>query len=428
MVIKNGLVYDFEEKIGGRKLDILIKEGRIKKISPSIDAADGPVIDASSMYVIPGLVDLHAHLREPGETQKETLESGSRAAARGGITTLLAMPNTLPPADNPELISSLVKKAASIAPVSILFASCMTIKREGLYPVDIAKNREAGCAAFSDDGSSIQDLNVLIGLCRAAADQKVLLIDHPEIRALSGNGPVSYGQLPLKFGLEGQPAEAESLAIWTLGSAAGLFGAQVHFTHISTRKSAEAVRMLKSYYPGRISCDTTPHHLLLSEEDLLKILDTNKKINPPLRPEDDRRAVEEALCAGVIDAIATDHAPHTDEEKSRPFESAPFGTIGFETFLASTYTHLVRKRGLNVLDWLRMVTSSPSGILGIERGVIRTGGRADITVFHPGKKFTVEREAIISKSKNSAFLGMTFYGNVEYTIAGGRIAYPFNLF
>ncbi len=426
MVIKNGVIFDCKEKIDGKKLDILIKDGRIIKISPCINVSGEKSIDAGSMFVIPGLVDMHAHLREPGETQKENLESGSRAAARGGITTILVMPNTIPPLDNPDIIRSLVKKAALISPVSILFASCMTIKREGLIPVDIAKNREAGCAAFTDDGSSIQEIAVMAELCRLSAAEKVLLIEHPEIRALSKKSSVSYGELPGKYGMPGQPAEAESLAIWTLGSIAGLSGARVHFTHISTRKSAEAVGMLKKYYPGSITCDTTPHHLLLSEEDLIKNLDTNKKMNPPLRPEDDRQAIEDALRGGIIDAIATDHAPHTDEDKNGSFESAAFGTIGLETFLASTYTQLVRNKGLKILDWLQMVSAGPSRILGIESLSMKAGSRADITVFHPRRTIKVERENIVSKSKNSAFMGMSFYGKVEYTIAGGKIAYPFN--
>ena len=199
----------------------------------------------------------------------------------------------------------------------------------------------------------------------------------------------------------------------------------MHFTHISTRKSAEAVEKLKAYYPGRISCDTTPHHLLLSEKELLESLDANKKMNPPLRPEDDRQAIEDALCRGIIDAIATDHAPHTGEEKNRPFESAPFGTIGLETFLSSTYTHLVRDKGMKLLDWLALVSAGPSGILGLESGTLREGARADITVFDPVKTVRVEKETIVSKSKNSAFLGRTFYGSIEYTIAGGQAVYPF---
>ncbi|MGA2141954.1 MAG: amidohydrolase family protein, partial [Brevinematales bacterium] len=241
----------------------------------------------------------------------------------------------------------------------------------------------------------------------------------------SKDSPVSYGALPVKYALEGQPAESESLAIWILGSAAGLYGARVHFTHISTRKSAEAVEKLKAYYPGRITCDTTPHHLLLSENDLLNILDTNKKMNPPLRPEDDRQAIEDALFSGIIDAIATDHAPHTGEEKNRPFENAPFGTIGLETLLSSTYTYLVRNKGMAVPAWLSLVSAEPSRILGIEGGTLKAGGRADITVFNPHKTVKIERDSIVSMSKNSAFIGRIFYGSTEYTIVNGKIVYPF---
>ncbi len=426
IIIKNGTVFNPGSHDAGRgqKLDILVKDGRIKKISANLETGGGTVIDAGSLFVIPGLVDLHCHLRDPGETRKETLESGARAAAKGGVTTLLAMPNTEPPIDNPGLISALIKRAAA-APVRILFASCMTKERKGLEIVNLRLNRDAGCAAFSDDGSSIQDIALLAELCRKAYAEGVLLLEHPEIKALSKNNPVSYGKVPSKTGLPGQPAEAESLAVWNLGTIAGLSGARVHFTHISTSKSVEAVKNLKEYYKGLITCDATPHHLLLSENSLLKELDANKKMNPPLRPEADRIAIEQALLDGTIDAIATDHAPHMENEKNKAFAKAPSGTIGLETFLASTYTHLVRKKGMKITSWLRLVSLNPSRILGLPGGLIKIGARADLTLFNPAKKFHVNRDNIESMSKNSAFLGMAFNGTVEYTISGGKIAYPF---
>ncbi len=424
MIIKNGIVFDCRNKIDGKKLDILIVKDRIKKIAHNIEEKNEPVIEARGLFVIPGLIDLHAHLREPGETHKETIGTGSRAAAKGGITTVLAMPNTKPPVDNPRLIAGLKEIAARDSVIRMLFASCMTKGRLGLEPVDFFRNKKAGCAAFSDDGSSAQDFEVMEKICLAAKHAKALLIEHPEVRALSKNRPLSYGAASKKYSLPGQPAEAESLAIWSLGTIAGMTGARVHFTHVSTQKSIEAVRALKDYYPGLITCDCTPHHLLLSESILLKKLDPDKKMNPPLRPEQDRKAIEEAVINGIIDALATDHAPHSEKEKNLPFEKAPFGAIGFETFLASTYTHLVKKKKVNILDWLKLITLQPARILGIESGRLETGGTASLTLFDPDKSFEIKKENMISRSKNSAFLGMRFSGCVEYTIAGGKTVFP----
>ena len=332
------------------------------------------------------------------------------------------MPNTEPPTDNPEILKKVERLAQEAGFGEAFFVSAMTRGRKGEEPMDFQKNKEAGFIAFSDDGSGIQFNTLMIRLAGLAKSSGALLMEHPEMEVLSKNQPVSYGKLAEKLGIDGQPAEAESLALLKFGAFCGMNGAKIHFTHISTALSVNAIRFLKAAYPGLITADTTPHHLLLSEEDNL-LLDTNKKMNPPLRPLKDRLAIEQGVIDGTIDCIATDHAPHTEKEKSTDFYKAPFGTIGFETFLPSTYTHLVRNNLISMLEWVKLVSYTPSKILGISRGTIKAGESANITIFDPNKYFEVGKDFFISKSKNSAFLGHKFYGVSEYTVFGGKIVY-----
>lgn len=423
MLIKNGLVFDDQNGINGEALDILIEGDLIRKVGRNLSSKKEPVLDAKGNFVIPGLVDMHAHLREPGQEHKETILTGTRAAAKGGITTLLAMPNTSPPADNPAAIKDLNARIDKDALVEVLIASAMTRGRKGKEAVDFDKNRLAGCSAFSDDGSSVQDISLLMDICGKAKKENVLLIEHPEIELLSKGYPVNRGRLERLIGVKGQPSEAESLDILILGTIAGMTGAKVHFTHISTKVSLNAVKFLKKSYPGLFTCDCTPHHLALSEEDIHSTEDTSKKMNPPLRSEKDRRAMLKGLAKGWIDAVATDHAPHTDEEKAAGFEKAPFGSIGFETFLPVTFTTLVKNGDLTMLEWVRLVSASPARILGVERGMIAPGRRADLVLFDPNGKVPVTRDSIISKSKNSAFLGRSYYGAVQYTIHKGKTVF-----
>jgi dihydroorotase len=422
MLIKNGIVFDYENHIDGEKLDILITAEEIVKMAPSIKSKEDEILDAEGLFVIPGLVDMHAHLREPGQEHKETIETGTRAAAKGGITSVLSMPNTKPCIDNPVVIEEILERISKKAAVEVYLASAMTKGRKGLETVDFYFCAKAGCIAFSDDGSSVQNRKMIYEVCLQAKKENALLIEHPEIDFLSRNLPISYGKLEKLLGLQGQPAEAESLSILRFGTIAGKAGAKVHFTHISTQKSLAAVKKIKKNYPGLFTCDCTPHHLILSEEDNQN-KDANKKINPPLRPEKDRQAINESLASGLIDAIATDHAPHSVKEKELSFEEAPFGTIGFETFLPATFTHLVETKKLSMLEWVKLVSYNPSRILGIGRGVLSPGKKANITVFDPKGVFSVNLDNIISKSKNSAFLGRKFNGLVKWTICGGKKVY-----
>lgn len=422
MIIKGAKVFDPASGIDGVNLDIETEEGRIKRLAPSISPDGQKVIDGRNLYAVPGLVDIHAHLREPGYESKETVMSGTQAAAKGGITTVVAMPNTNPPMDNIEMLRRLNGIVESDAAVEVLAASCMTQGRKGRIPVNFAEHKKHGYVLFTDDGSPVPDTAIMAAICRQAAAAKALLMEHPEVPFLTEDAPLSYGELADRTGLKGQPAESESIDIFTFGSLAGLYKARIHFTHVSTRASVETVRLLKSLYGGLITADATPHHLILSEKDNTA-LDPDKKMNPPLRPESDRLALEEALVDGTIDCIVTDHAPHTGTEKAAGFVKAPFGSAGFETLLASTFTRLVLTEKMSVSKWLNKVAVVPSRILGIPRGTLAAGAKANVTLFDPNSAFVVSKDSFASQSKNTAFAGMEFRGKVCFTVCGGRVVY-----
>jgi len=425
VLIKNGKIFDVKNKINGKKLDLLIDNGKIIKIKSGISMKNVELIDAKGLYIIPGLVDMHSHLREPGFSNKETISTGTRSAAKGGITTVVAMPNTNPVIDSPLQIKNLTENIQQNSLIEVLITSSMSKERKGLEPVDLKANLEAGCIAFSDDGNAIQNRETIYNLCQEANKYNALLIEHPEIDFLAKNYYISYGKLESILNCKGQPAESESLNILTLGLLAGYSKCRAHFTHISTYQSVEAIRFLKNLYGEYISCDTTPHHLILNEDNVIKngIMDHNKKINPPIRPEADRRAIENGLIDGIIDCIATDHAPHSVEEKSQDIIKAPFGSIGFETFLPATFTKLVVEKKMKLLTWLNLLSLGPSKILNIDRGSIEELKIANLTLFDPHQKQYISIENIVSKSKNSAFLDKEFFGVVYYTIYNGKVIY-----
>ncbi len=425
MIIKNGILFNTNPVIDGQKVDIKIENSIVKKIAKEISPAkEEKIIDAKNLYIIPGLVDLHSHFRVPGQEYKEDFTTGSKAAAKGGITTAIAMPNTNPAIDNPQILKDLYKKAEKESIIEIFFSSSMTKSRDGKNIVNIKENKKAGAIFFTDDGSDINNPFIIFDLTKEAKKYKSLLFVHPEWHSLTKDKFFNNGEINSFFGKEGQPEEAESLSILIFGLIAGLNKSRVHFTHISTKASVEAIQFLKDKFGSLISCDTTPHHLILNDKDLITPeIDTYKKINPPLRCEESRKAIEEALINGTIDAIATDHAPHSEEEKLNQIEKAPFGSIGFETFLPSTYTHLVKSKKMNILRWLNLVSTNPSKIINIDRGVLKTGKMANIVIFNPEEAVKIDKNYFLSKSKNSAFTGKIFYGKIYYTLSKGEIVY-----
>lgn len=426
MLIKNGIVFSYFPHINGEKLDIRVKNGVITKISKNINPHNGEeIIDARNRYLIPGIVDIHSHLRTPGFEYKEDFRSGSMAAGKGGITTLVAMPNTYPPLDNPKILVETYRKIEREASVEILLSSTITKKREGKELVDFKENKRAGCVFFTDDGNDINDIKLIEEICKLAGDGKFLIFVHPETHSLTKGKFFNKGELDDLFKREGQPPESESHSIMMFSLCGIKYCARIHFTHISSKIGVEILDFLKRHYGNLFTCDITPHHLILNDRDLVyPSQDPNRKVNPPLRSEADRIAIESALKDGVIDCIASDHAPHSLEEKNLGLENAPPGTIGFETMLPSTFTFLVRNKKIKMLDWIKLISYNPSKIIGLrKRGGIGRGFFANLVIFNPEEEILVNDDFLVSKSKNSAFKGMKFYGKIYYTLVKGKIIY-----
>jgi dihydroorotase len=418
LLIKNGHVIDPANKIDD-DMDILIEGDKISKVAKSIDVKAETVIDATAKIVMPGIVDMHVHLREPGREDKETVFSGTNAAIKGGVTSVLAMPNTLPSLDSVEIINTLndiIKKTANIG---VFLCGAITIGRAGKELTDISALKKQGIVAISDDGVSIDSDELMLKALKEAKKEKILVICHSEDKSLSAKGVVNLGFTSTRLGLKGISKESEYKRISRDLKLAEEAGAVVHIAHISCSESVEIIRKAKKI-GVKVTSETAPHYFSLSEEDLLDY-NTNMKINPPLRAKEDILAIKEALKDGTIDAIASDHAPHTESEKEIEFEYAEFGTTGLETELAVSVTELVSKGVLTWSELVKRISLNPAKILGIDKGTLSIGKDADIVIVSPDKEWIVKREEFHSKSKNSAFIGKKLKGIVEYTIYKGKI-------
>lgn len=422
LLIKNGNVYCYRNKLNGEKLDILVSDGKIAKVGKNLNY-EAKVIDASGMYVFPGLIDMHVHLREPGHEGKETIETGTRAAAKGGITTIVAMANTNPPISSPEVYIDVVERIKEKAIVNVIQSATITKNMEGKEITEMGLFKELGCTTFSDDGKPVYDPKIMERALIYAKNFDVLVIEHSEDLSLSNGGVINEGVKSLELGVQGIPRSSESTAVSRDILLTKETEGRLHLQHISVKESVDLIRWAKSIGID-ITCEVTPHHLILTENDILNHLDTNKKMNPPLRTEEDRKVLIEALKDGVIDVIATDHAPHTKFEKSLTLQEAPFGTTGLETALPMLFTRLVKEGILEFLDIIKYYSFNPSKILGLNhKGDISVGSDADIVVFDPNERYTITEDFIASKGKNSCFLGFEVNGLVKYTIVGGRVVY-----
>jgi dihydroorotase len=425
LLIKNGSVYCYKNKINGERLDILISDGKIAKVGKNLNY-ECEVIDASGMFVFPGLIDMHVHLREPGFENKETIETGTKAAAKGGITTIVAMANTNPPISLPEVYIDVVERIKKKSVVNVLQSATITKNMEGKEITEMGLFKELGCITFSDDGKPVYDARIMQKALVYARNFDVLILEHPEDVSLSSGGVINEGVKSLELGVQGIPNSSESTAVARDILLAKESESRLHLQHISTKESVELIRWAKSMGIN-VTCEVTPHHLVLTEDDILGHLDTNKKMNPPLRTEEDRKSLIEALKDGIVDVIATDHAPHTKFEKSLTLQEAPFGTIGLETALPIVFTKLVKERILDFMELIKVFSFNPSKILGLsQKGHISEGADADIVIFDPGKKYVIDEEFFVSKGKNSCFLGFEVYGIVKYTVVGGRVVYTFS--
>lgn len=425
ILIKGGKVIDPASQCEDL-LDVLIEDERIKRIGKGIKVKEvEKCIDAQGKVILPGLVDMHSHLRQPGREDEETIYTGSLAAARGGFTTVCCMPNTTPPIDNPAVVEFIYREARRHAAVEVLPIGTLTYNREGKRLSEMGRLKKAGVVGFSDDGNWVVDSHLMRRACEYAKMFDIPIISHCEDPYLSREGVMNEGYWSTVLGLPGIPSEAEKIAVSRDLILAGLTGARLHIAHISTKGAVELIKKAKQDNL-RVSCEVTPHHLSLSEE-IVRGFDTNTKVNPPLRTEEDIEALKQGLKENVIEVIATDHAPHADEEKELEYLKAPFGIIGLETALSIVIKELVEPGVLTLMEAVAKLTLNPARILGIERGFIREGGIANLVVVDPSSKWEVKEKEFLSLSKNSPFVGWTLPGKVEWTICRGKIIYSHTL-
>ncbi len=420
LLIKNGHIVDPANN-RNEVCDILLEGARILKVGKGIDCAKGLTIDAAGKIVMPGLVDMHVHLRQPGREDRETVATASAAALKGGITSLLAMSNTTPPMDcagNIDLLKAIIKKDAL---VDVFIAGTITKERKGKSLTDIAKLKKRGAVAISDDGASVDNSKVLLTALKKAKENKLLVICHSEDKMLAGRGVVNLGSVSTRMGLRGVSCESEYRRVQRDLKLAQEAKARIHIAHVSCKESVEIIAAAKKK-GVKATAETAPHYFALSQEAVLGF-DTNVKMNPPLRAKEDVKAIRQGLKDGTIDAIASDHAPHTESEKDIEFERAEFGVIGLETELAVSISELVEPGILGWMSLVRKLSANPAKILGIKKGSLSPGCDADIIVVSPQKEWLVEKDGFLSKSKNSAFIGKRLRGVVEYTIRGGQIVY-----
>jgi dihydroorotase len=422
LLIKNGTLIDPASKVEGQ-FDILLADGLVAEVAPKgqIKGKAAETIDARNLIVAPGFIDLHVHLREPGQTHKETIATGTAAAAAGGFTSICAMPNTSPVNDSVE-ITSWMQKPERGAVVNVFPIAAATIGSAGEKLTDFAGLHTAGAVAFTDDGKPVLDDALMREALVQSARIGVPLIQHAEDTRLTAGGQLNSGPTAFRLGVRGMPAEAETRIVERDVDLAKATMAHLHVAHISTAGALKAVRRGKKER-ARITCEVTPHHFTLLDEEVPDY-DSRWKMNPPLRSGADREAIWAALEDGAIDAIATDHAPHATHEKQVEFDRAPFGLIGLETALALAITVLHRRNGIPLKRIVELLTANSARILNLRgRGALAPGSMADVVLFDPKARWTYDAKKTKSRSRNTPFDGWQLYGRVVATIVGGRIVY-----
>ncbi len=404
--------------------DVTIEKGRITRIGKAA-GADGEsgaeLIDADGCLLLPGFVDPHVHLRTPGREDEEDIASGTRAAAAGGYVTICAMPNTEPVVDNAAVLQSLIEQAESEAAVRVAFMGSISAGLAGERLSDIWDLADAGAVAFTDDGRPLADGGLLRAACQAARLVGLPLSLHCEDLPLSGGGQMNEGAVSAELGLAGIPCASETAAIAHDLQVAAYEEARVHVAHVSCAASLGSIEAAREA-GAAVTCEATPHHLALSDE-AVRGLDSNFKMNPPLRSEGDRRALVQALAAGTIDCVGSDHAPHADQEKEVPFEEAPFGVIGLETAFPVLYTDLVEAGELPLEVLVRAMSTNPAAAFGLPVPAIAEGGEASLCLVDTAEEFRIDPEDFQSKSRHTAFAGRMVRGRVLMTIAAGRVTH-----
>ncbi len=414
MIIKGIKIVNPDEK--PFVADIFIENGIIKDIG-TFDFADSAIIDGTGLCASPGFIDIHCHLRDPGFTYKEDIVSGAKAAAAGGFTTICCMPNTAPALDSAEQIKYVLDKAKDCN-ITVLPIAAATKGLLGTELTDFSELLCAGACAFSDDGRPITDNFLMKTAIISAAEHCAALISHCEMLDLSAGGAINEGEISKKLGVKGVPASAEEIMISRDIILAEETGRAIHIAHVSTAAGVRMVRDAKSR-GVKVTAETCPHYFALTEEAVLQ-KGVNAKMSPPLRLESDRKAVIEGLKDGTIDAIVTDHAPHSKEEKDRGLETAPNGIIGFETAFALSYEYLVKTGEISLSKLISLLTLGPAKCLGLEKGEIKQGDKADIVIYDLKSSYIFDKSRIKSKSENTPFIGETMTGEIKFLIANGR--------
>ena len=401
--------------------DLFIKDGKIVASLSATDKKKVKKIDATGLVACPGLVDIHVHFREPGQTHKETIETGSSAAAAGGFTSVVCMPNTAPVADTAgtiQLINDSIKRTACI---KVYPTGCITVGMKGETLAPIGSLKRAGVVAITDDGDCVQSNELMRRACEYAKMFGLPLMDHCQDHSMTAGAVMNEGAVSTRLGLKGWPNAAEDLIVARNAILSEYTGAHIHLQHISSKFSVEIIRRAKKRNV-RLTAEATPHHNALTDE-ALGTYDTHFKMNPPLRTEEDRLEIIAGLRDGTLDILATDHAPHTDYEKDKEFDYAPNGILGLETALAISLEILVRQNKFKLPFVVDLLTRKPAELLKLEAGTLAVGASADICLFNPDEKWTYDAKAGFSKSSNSPWHGQTLRGRVKTTIVDGRVVF-----
>jgi len=424
LLLKNGRVVDPANGRNGA-FDVLIENGRIARVEPNLPAEGADVIDIAPGWIVaPGLIDIHVHLREPGQEHKETVATGAASAVAGGFTAVACMPNTDPINDHAGITQFILKKAAEAQLARVYPIGAVSLGSKGEQLAELGEQKAAGCVAFSDDGRPIATALLMRRALEYAGMLNLPIINHCEDPSLKGDGVAHEGYHASALGLRGIPGVAESLMVERDVSLAELTGGHVHIAHMSARQSLRAVRAGKER-GVRVTCEVAPHHFTLTDEALdgPTKYDTNLKMNPPLREAADRDAMLDGIADGSVDVIATDHAPHHADEKMLEFDRAPFGIVGLETAVPIVFDRLVHAGRITQARMIELLSVNAARVLGVPGGHLTEGAPADITILDPDQPVRIEATALRSKSKNTPFDGWELRGGVAATIVGGRVVY-----
>lgn len=421
ILIKNGHVVDPLTKRDGI-CDVLVEDEKIKTVAPEIAEEADQILDASGCYVMPGFIDLHVHLRDPGLEYKETLETGGKAAVRGGVTTVCAMPNTKPVVDNKEKVEDVHARALTDSPAHVIQIGAVTVGQAGEALADIKGMAEAGCHAISEDGKSVMNASLYRQGMKTAKEAGISVFAHCEDITMVEGGVMNADENAKRLGLKGITNSVEDVIVARDILLAKETGVRLHLCHCSTADSVEMIRLAKEEGLP-VTGEVCPHHFILTADDIPED-DGNYKMNPPLRAKADVEALKKGLADGIMDVISTDHAPHSAEEKNKSMAQAAFGIVGLETSAALTYTELVKKGVISVMDMAEKMSYNPAQILGLtDKGSVSEGKIADLVIFDPEKTYKIDKNTFFSKGKNTPFDGWEVTGEVKVTLADGKVVY-----